>query len=452
MIQLPAKVPAPFNRATRLGINTLLLLAAGLAVHWCQSVFIPLVISVLLACVLGPAAVWLKNRLHIRWGLACIAVIFGLILFNLLVTFILSVSVLSQVRQLDRSHFKTTIEEFKKKVNRVFPMRIEAANAKDEQRPGLTVLGAGTVSLLGSPLGQGPLLAASAAIPDRTEINQFLARAARRERVEWGPTDQQIDKFLDEVGPLILKTAGVMGMEWLFKWFFILFLLFFLLLEGPMLTRRVVDIFGPSEELKAKAGVVLRDTAQQIRTYIVWRTIINFGLAFVIGIAFQIGGLQQAWTWAVLLAILNYIPYLGPFLAGLPPLVDGFVNIDFIPLLVLCAIYWGVIILEGYLIVPLVMGRSMDLNATTVMMACLFWELVWGMTGLFLAMPIMAGVKTVCYHVPGWWQWANLMSADELTPPKETEGDGQPDGRPSGEGPPHSAHDARAVGDASQKR
>ena len=117
---------------------------------------------------------------------------------------------------------------------------------------------------------------------------------------------------------------------------------------------------------------------------------------------------------AVLLAILNYIPYLGPFLAGVPPLLDAFVSTEFHWLIILSAIYWAIIILEGYLIVPLVMGRSMDLNAVTVMLACLFWELVWGMTGLFLAMPIMAGVKSVCMHVPGWRPWANLMSAEEI--------------------------------------
>jgi len=53
------------------------------------------------------------------------------------------------------------------------------------------------------------------------------------------------------------------------------------------------------------------------------------------------------------------------------------------------------------------------------MLACLFWELVWGATGLFLAMPIMAGVKSICTHVPGWWQWANLMSSEEVVAPPE---------------------------------
>ncbi len=63
------------------------------------------------------------------------------------------------------------------------------------------------------------------------------------------------------------------------------------------------------------------------------------------------------------------------------------------------------------------MGRSMELNATTVMLACLFWELVWGPSGLFLAMPLMAALKTVCTHVPDWQPWANLMSTRDGSPP-----------------------------------
>jgi AI-2 transport protein TqsA len=71
-----------------------------------------------------------------------------------------------------------------------------------------------------------------------------------------------------------------------------------------------------------------------------------------------------------------------------------------------------VVTVEGYLIVPLVMGRSMDQNATTVMIACLFWDLVWGFPGLFLAMPIMAGIRAVCLHTPGLRAWAYLMSTE----------------------------------------
>jgi predicted PurR-regulated permease PerM len=183
-----------------------------------------------------------------------------------------------------------------------------------------------------------------------------------------------------------------------------------------MLTRRVVEIFGPSEEIRTRVGSVLKDMATQVRTYIVWRTIINFGLAIVMGLVYQFAGLQQAWTWAILLAILNYVPYLGPLVAGIPPFVDAFLTTTPAGAVVVSIVYVVVIMLEGWLVVPLLMGRSMDLNATTVMLACLFWDLVWGMTGLFLAMPIMAGVKAILYHVPEWRVWANLMSTDRGEP------------------------------------
>src|SRR5207248_4664604 len=97
-----------------------------------------------------------------------------------------------------------------------------------------------------------------------------------------------------------------------------------------------------------------------------------------------------------------------------PPLLDSFLYSPspYFALGVL-VFYAAVITLEGYVLVPVVMGRSMELNATTVILACLFWELVWGLPGLFLAMPLMAAVKAIFAHVPAWRPWANLMGTDK---------------------------------------
>jgi predicted PurR-regulated permease PerM len=200
------------------------------------------------------------------------------------------------------------------------------------------------------------------------------------------------------------------GNVWLWQWVLIIFILFFMLLEGPMLTRRVVEIFGPSEEAQAQAVHAFADMAHQVRTFLVWRTIINFALALLVGTVYQWMHLKQPWTWAILTAILCYIPYIGPLAAGLPPVVDAFVTLSPMDALMILCFYALIITLEGYVIVPVVMGRSMELNATTVMLACLFWELVWGLPGLFLAMPLMAAIKAVCSHLPEGKPWANLMS------------------------------------------
>ena len=79
-------------------------------------------------------------------------------------------------------------------------------------------------------------------------------------------------------------------------------------------------------------------------------------------------------------------------------------------------IYAAILTAEGYIIFPLVIGRNMEMNATTVLLACLFWWLVWGEIGLFLAMPLMGGVKAICRNVPGWEPWANLMSMESEGP------------------------------------
>jgi len=47
------------------------------------------------------------------------------------------------------------------------------------------------------------------------------------------------------------------------------------------------------------------------------------------------------------------------------------------------------------------------------LIACLFWYIIWGEIGLFLALPLMAGIKAICQNVPGWQPWANLMGSGE---------------------------------------
>jgi predicted PurR-regulated permease PerM len=135
-------------------------------------------------------------------------------------------------------------------------------------------------------------------------------------------------------------------------------------------------------------------------------------------------GLAHPWPWALLTAILCYIPYLGQIAAGVPPVLDAFLSCSS-PwyAVVVLVVYVTVMILEGYVIVPVVMGRPMRLNATTVLLACLFWHLVWGTPGLFLAMPLMAAVKAICDHVPGWEAWGNLMSTrqPDERPPRKAE-------------------------------
>jgi AI-2 transport protein TqsA len=370
-------IPIPTNTAGRIGLNVLLFLAGVVTLHLGESVIVPMLIALLLATVLGPAASWLHHTFKLRWGLACMSVVIGLVLASALVTAVFSASVVRLVTQLTNPQtFRATYNDFRARLEQKLPPDYKIDETLLPENP--------------------------------EDVNQI-----------------GIFKYVTDAAPYVMREATKYGRNWSWQLIVILFITFFVLLEGKMLARRAVAIFGPSEEVQSKATAVLFEMANQVRTYIVWRTLINLLLAIIMGVVYQWYNLSQAWTWAILLAILNYIPYFGPVLASIPPFLDAFIFSDPQTALIITIVFWIVIVLEGYLVVPLVMGRSMDLNATTVMLACLFWELVWGMTGLFLAMPIMAGVKAILYHVPEWRPWANLMSSGrddkpEPAPPAST--------------------------------
>ena len=367
------------NSTTRWGVNILLLFAGVLALHLAQSVIIPLLVALMLAAVLGPPAAWLHRVLKIRWSLACITVIVGLLLVIVLLTLTFGVAVsrlaVNAPSPTDTPKIRQLYRKIIGRIHEVSPVQID------------------------KPLDDSPE-SAKLPIEDRPLENE-----------------DRVIEYLGGVGPGLMREFAGYTSSWAWQCVVIIFILLFVLLEGRMLARRVVAIFGPSSEVQTKAGEVLTAMAKQVRLYVVNRTALNIGLAIVMGGIYYAFGLDQWLTWAVLLAILNYIPYLGPLVAGLPPFVDAFVTGGPGTALAVTVLYAIAVTVEAYFFFPWVLGRSMDLNATTVMLACLFWDLVWGTTGLFLVMPIMAGIKEMLHHIPDGQPWADLMSTSD-EPPK----------------------------------
>jgi predicted PurR-regulated permease PerM len=137
----------------------------------------------------------------------------------------------------------------------------------------------------------------------------------------------------------------------------------------------------------------------------------------VIALALWGLGVRFAFALGAFAALTNFIPYLGQVLGGaLPSLITLGQTGSVGDALIVAAVYLGVVGVEGYIVTPYVLGRSLDMNGTTVLIACLFWGFLWGLVGLILAMPITVTVKLVCQHVPELHRWAELMSLHWQTP------------------------------------
>jgi AI-2 transport protein TqsA len=383
--------------ATRWGLNALILLSVVLALYLARSIFIPTIIGLLLAAMLWPVAEWLHRgvpvflpvprrerpwiglwfgKLRFPWTTSCTIVVIGLVALVLVMMFAFVGVLPLMVQELPRDYNDQVevYKEFRHKLEQISPVPLDAQYFPPEA--------------------------------DKSVVFTYIQEAIR--------------PGSSFVGSVLLQSFEF-SLTMLFEFALVMFILLFLLMEGPMLSRRVAEVFGPSRDIKTKTFEIITDMAGQIRTYLVWRTIINFALGLVVGTVYYALNLRHPWTWGLLTAVLCYIPYLGPIAAGIPPLLDAFVSTPSLWwVLAVLVFYVAIVNIEGYLLVPLLMGRHMNLNAITVILACLFWELVWGTPGLFLAMPLMAGVKAICFHIPDWRPWANLMSSAELSGPGES--------------------------------
>ncbi len=362
--------------ATRYGLNVLAALGASLALYFGKSIFVPLTIAGLLAAMLWPWASWINRRLRVPWFFACSSAIGLLIVLVVLASALIVVSIPQIVNDLPRPG----TGDFKEKYD-AFRGRFISA--------------------------QIPFINMGEVFPANYEDARVY---------------QDVKKYLE--GQQItndLLAFGGSGLNVLAETVLVLFTLLFLLVEGQMLVDKVRNIFGPGMGIQTGVRKALTEMAESVRSYLVWRTIVNIGLGIVLGLVYWWVGLKQPLLWAILTVILCYIPYLGTIAAGVMPTLDALIYVGPWAGIGILVFYMVVVTVEGYLIVPWVMGRSMDLNATTVLISCLFWYLVWGTAGLFLAMPMMAAIRAVCANVPGWGAWGELMTSEHTPPPPHEE-------------------------------
>lgn len=222
---------------------------------------------------------------------------------------------------------------------------------------------------------------------------------------------------------------------WVIQGFLVLVLVIFLLLESQMLTAKVVRFFARTPSDALAAGEMLGQITRKIRAYLVARSLLNAGLGIVVGLGLWAMDVNFAFILGLVAALTNFVPYIGQLIGGaLPALIVLGQSGSMGNALLVAAMYLAVLGVEEYVITPLVMGRSLDLNGTTVLIACLFWGYLWGLVGLVLAMPITVSLKVVFQAVPDLNRWAELMSLDWQSPDAvEVPAVADPEAAPDGE-------------------
>jgi predicted PurR-regulated permease PerM len=190
----------------------------------------------------------------------------------------------------------------------------------------------------------------------------------------------------------------------------LLIFLYFLLVYDQVFIAKLVKLL-PTLADKKMAVAIAHDIESQISRYLFTITAINASLGVAVGTAVGLLGLHNPVMWGVMVAVLNFVPYLGA-LTGIICMTIGAV-LSFNSLgyaLIFPGVYLAFGTLEGSFITPWVMGRSLSLNPVMILFSLTFWGWMWGIVGVILAVPILAAFKIFCAHIKPMEPLAEFLS------------------------------------------
>lgn len=191
---------------------------------------------------------------------------------------------------------------------------------------------------------------------------------------------------------------------------FTLILLLFLLASGDMFYEKLVHVM-PTFSDKRRAIKIAKDIERKLSRYLLTITIINAGLGAVVATAMWLIGMPSPFVFGVIAFIFNYVPYLGALAGICITLVVGLVSFDWIGWsLIAGASYLAIATIEGQIITPYFVGRSLKLNTVVVFIAVSFWAWLWSAIGMIVAVPLLVALRTFCEHIPSLAGYGDFLS------------------------------------------
>jgi len=193
----------------------------------------------------------------------------------------------------------------------------------------------------------------------------------------------------------------------------------FLFAERVWFDTKLESLLGDKAQAH-RAGRIIGSIIHRVNYYLFVKTLVSgvTGL-LVYGVA-RLFDLDLAGALGILTFVLNYIPAIGSIVATVLVALVTFVQLgDGTMTLAVFAIVGGIQFLNGNVIDPMLMGRALRVSSFGIIISLAFWGAVWGIPGMFLAVPIMVGAMIVCSHVPGLRPLAVLLSREGLPETEE---------------------------------
>ena len=177
--------------------------------------------------------------------------------------------------------------------------------------------------------------------------------------------------------------------------FFSLLVIFFFLAGWTAMRKKTIVSRGSFEGALTTARVI-QQVVDATSTYLGTITLINIGLGALTATALWWLGMPSPVMWGGIVAVANYIPYLGPIVCAMLLFFGGLMTYpDIWGALLPPAAFIGFHLIEANFFTPMVVGHRLTISPLSILISLSFWAWVWGTTGALLAVPLLIIMKTI---------------------------------------------------------
>ena len=181
----------------------------------------------------------------------------------------------------------------------------------------------------------------------------------------------------------------------LIQLFFALLVIFFFLSGWTTMRKRTIVSRGSFEGALVTARVI-QQVVDSTSTYLGTITVINLALGSLTALIIWQLGMTSPVMWGGIVAVLNYIPYLGPIASALLLFFGGLMVFpDAWSAMLPPMVFIGLHLVEANLVTPMIVGEKLEINPLAILISLSFWSWVWGTTGALLAVPLLIIIKQV---------------------------------------------------------
>jgi len=217
-------------------------------------------------------------------------------------------------------------------------------------------------------------------------------------------------KIMASGGDVLGQTFGAISSLMLF-YVFILIFTFFILLYRSLLFRFIVWVF--SDEYSAIVHDIVENIQNILRQYILGLLLEMFVVACLACTAFWLIGAKYAVLLGIIVALFNLIPYIGIFTALLLSTLITFATGSIGDAIKVAASVLLIHAVDSNVLLPTIVGSKVKLNALVTFLGIILGEMIWGLSGMFLSIPILAILKIIFDRVDTLKPWGFLFGSGQ---------------------------------------